>query len=329
MDKWVTGEVLRDADNIVNIKDRPKLTIPQQIAYMRDAKGIKFTIVNEEEAEAFLRESNYYFKLKAFDKNYSVYKSGENKDKYFNLEFAYLKELSTIDMHLREIIRSMSLDIEHFLKVRLLNDVAEDEEEDGYGIVEEFFACNTTVLDDIRNKALNSYCEDLIKKYVNKFPVWAIVEVLSFGDIINLCDVYYGRREKPPINTGNFRTVKFLRNAASHNNCLINNLGDNTKKGFRVNREVSTYISTIDGIKATAQEKKMGNRFIHDFLVMLYCFDSIVSSDGIKKHQMQKLKDLMDNRIPLHKDYFSDNALIISSYLFMKKVVDKFAEKCI
>ena len=86
MDKWVTGEVLRDADNIVNIKDRPKLTIPQQIAYMRDAKGIKFTIVNEEEAEAFLRESNYYFKLKAFEKNYSVYKSGENKDKYFNLE---------------------------------------------------------------------------------------------------------------------------------------------------------------------------------------------------------------------------------------------------
>ena len=29
------------------------------------------------------------------------------------------------------------------------------------------------------------------------------------------------------------------------------------------------------------------------------------------------------------RDYFSDNALIISSYLFMKKVVDKFAEKCI
>lgn len=73
----------------------------------------------------------------------------------------------------------------------------------------------------------------------------------------------------------------------------------------------------------------MGNRFIHDFSVMLYCFDSIVSSDSVKKYQMLKLKDLMDNRIPLHKEYFANNTMLTSSYLFVKKVVDKFAEKSI
>lgn len=217
----------------------------------------------------------------------------------------------------------------HFLKVRLLNDVAEDEEEDGYSLVEEFFVTNTTVQDEIRNKAAYSYCEDLVKKHIDRLSVWTIVEVLSFGDFLNLCDVYYRKKEKPPIVVGNFKIVKFLRNAASHNNCLINNLKDTTGNGFKLNRETSAYIATIAGISARTQNKKMGNRFIHDFSVMLYCFDSIVSSDSVKKYQMLKLKDLMDNRIPLHKEYFANNTMLTSSYLFVKKVVDKFAEKSI
>ncbi len=329
MDKWRTGEILQDPMNITDRKPRPKLTIPEQIAYMRDIKGIRFEIVDELEAEAFLRESNYYFKLKAFEKNYSKNASGENKGKYYKLEFAYLKELSTIDMHLREIIRSMSLDIEHFLKVRLLNDIAEDKDEDGYSIVESFLQAQPHVSESIQAKAENSYCEDLIRKYSQRFAVWTIVEVLSFGDFLNLCDLYYSGKTNSAIKVGNYRIVKFLRNAAAHNNCLINNLTDNTGTGFKQNREANAFVSTIDGISANVRNKKMGNRFIHDFVVMLYCFNSIVSSEKVKQHQMEKLKNLVDNRIPLHKDYFSDNMLLCSNYEFVKKVVDKFAEMCI
>lgn len=67
----------------------------------------------------------------------------------------------------------------------------------------------------------------------------------------------------------------------------------------------------------------------HKYYKTVYCFDSIVSSDSVKKYQMLKLKDLMDNRIPLHKEYFANNTMLTSSYLFVKKVVDKFAEKSI
>ena len=42
---------------------------------------------------------------------------------YISLDFAYLKELSTLDMYLREIILKMTIDIEHFLKVKMLNDL--------------------------------------------------------------------------------------------------------------------------------------------------------------------------------------------------------------
>ena len=70
------------------VKNEPKLTIPEQIRYMRDERGIAFNIVTEEEAAHFLREHNYFYKLKSYAKNYTKNTAGENKGKYSDLEFA-------------------------------------------------------------------------------------------------------------------------------------------------------------------------------------------------------------------------------------------------
>jgi hypothetical protein len=66
-----------------------KLTIDEQIDYMKNKSGIKFNIVSEEEAKNFLTKNTYYFKIKAYAKNYEKYQEGENAGKYINLEFAY------------------------------------------------------------------------------------------------------------------------------------------------------------------------------------------------------------------------------------------------
>lgn len=56
------------------------------------------------------------------------------------MDFAYLQELSTLDMYLREIVLNFTLDIEHFLKVHLLKNISDNKDEDGYAIVEEFLS---------------------------------------------------------------------------------------------------------------------------------------------------------------------------------------------
>lgn len=63
--------------------NRPKLTIEDQVAYMKN-KGITFDHCSEKDAVRFLQESTYFFKVKAFDKNYIAHpKTGH----YYNLDF--------------------------------------------------------------------------------------------------------------------------------------------------------------------------------------------------------------------------------------------------
>lgn len=316
-------------------KSRPKLDLVGQIAYMRDKQGIQFNIVNEEQALVFLSESNYYFKIKSFEKNYSKYSTSEKTvalglaGKYCNLEFAYLQELSTLDMYLREQVLTLSLSIEHFLRVRLMHDISENQVEDGYEIVEKFLSNHPQVSTYIEQKKNNSYCEELINKYHERFPVWVLVEILSFGDLINFADLYYSRYPSKEVKIGNLRIVKFLRNAAAHNNCLINNLSDISGASFKQNKDANLYISSIKGIGSKTKIKKMGNRTMHDMVVLICTFLSIVTSERTKHYQMQAFQALLENRFTYHKDYFSSNALLQTNYDFLKKVVDKAVEDCI
>lgn len=58
-------------------ENKYKLNTDEQIQYMQN-QGIKFNFISKEKAKKFLSESNYFFKLKAFAKNY-------DKDKKVNI----------------------------------------------------------------------------------------------------------------------------------------------------------------------------------------------------------------------------------------------------
>ena len=302
---------------------KEKLNIIEQINHMKE-NGIKFNIISEEEATEILSTTTYYFKLKAYCKNYSLYHSGENVGKYFELEFAYLRELSILDALLRKEIIKISLDIEHYLKVRLLNDFALNEKENGYTIVKDFLNYNPELLDNIIFKGSHSTCADLVNKYKDDFAIWNIVEVLSFGDFIEFYKLYYARYSGELNIENMLLPVKFLRNAAAHNNCLINNLGG-TFASIEPNKKVLGIVSSIPNIPQKTREKKMKNPIVHDFVVMLYVFNTVVTSQQTKRYVMESLKILFSDRFLKHKEYFSQNALLVSHYEFAKKIIDFFA----
>lgn len=307
----------------MRVKERkPKLDYVGQIEHMKK-KGIQFNIMNEDEALRFLTYNNYYFKLKSYAKNYDKWFSGEYAGEYKNLEFAYLVELSTLDMELRYLILKMCLDIEHFLKIDLIRDVNENADEDGYHIVEYLFKCYPDIKDELEQKKTKSSCKDVIEKYIEDPAVWNIVEVISFGQFMMLYDLYY--RE---YSLRNYRAylgcIKFIRNAAAHNNCLLNSIKKPYSVDFSKSKKVTSEIAKIDGVKKSIAQRMFCNPVVHDFIALICAYDKIITSVPVKKHRYQELDELLNQRFVRHKEYFDSNRYILETYDFVKIIVDNY-----
>lgn len=309
---------LSNCRTLDNPKKRPILTSTELIEHMK-AKGIKFTIINETDAKHFLEDHNYFFKLSSYRKNYMKYQKGEKKDTYLDLEFAYLKDLSIIDMHLRHLLLELSLDIEHAIKLTIIRDIETNPHEDGYKIVSKFIEENNYQF----NYSRSNYCQDLVQKYKDiECPIWAFCEVLSFGELTRLYDLYARSYEgRLPLKPLFIYAVRNIRNAVAHNNCLINDL---TSKNKYPNNEISNIVSNIPGISENLRRSKLKHYFLHDFVALIYAYSILVKSEGLKKHQYQRIKRLFYIRMQENKHYYTSNNTIKSSFKFCHLIIKNF-----
>lgn len=313
---------------------KSKYSVDEQLKNLED-KNVQFNIISKEEAREYLQCNTYYFKLKSYEKSFEY---NVSKNQYINLEFAYLVELAKLDMYLRELIIRISLHTEHFLKVKLMDDLTKNEKEDGYHIVRELFSKYPFMVDHINQKKYNSACADLIHKYENNWAAWTLIEVLSFGDFIKLYELYYSLypEQVNEVVSDLIWPLKFIRNASAHNNCLLNTLRkpyvythlyDKKRKTIIVNKRLSSMLSSIRTITKKNRKKKMSNPVIHDFVASLFLFDEICTSQVFKKKIFTELKEFMEGRLIKNKDYFSNDCVLTSIYGFVKNIVDYLYER--
>lgn len=320
---------------------KPMMTSQELVDKMKNEKGIKFEYMSEKDAIIFLSERNNYFRIASYRKNYDKHISGVNAGKYIDLDFAYLSELATIDMHLRLIIINMCLDIEHCLKVKLLSAITANLAEDGYDIVKVFLIKNPFVLRDIYHKRKSTYVEELIRYYFNfneisddnqldyiskddiNCPVWAFMEIIGFGEFLRFYDFYYSEYpdKNNKITNGTLNAVKSLRNACAHNNCIIYNL---RKSGTHPTREVTQFVSNIKNISNEERRSKLKIRPVFEITALICLYDK-VAFDTVKSHRFQELSNLVNVRMVRNKDYFKNHQMICSVYNFLKKIVDFLA----
>lgn len=317
-------------------KYKPLMTSSEIINHM-EKKGIKFDIMSREESLLFLLQNNNYFKLTSYRKNFPKFQEGEKKGCYVDLDFAYLKDLSLIDMHLRHLLLKMTLDIEHYIKVNLLTHMESNKDEDGYKTVAGFIESNyidghNSIVTDIVKNSGNPYCGELLHKYqINKssktiegFPVWAFVEVISFGKLKDFYRYYYSRYGiKDKYDVGFLlTTVNQLRNAVAHNNCLINNLYPSYPECVpyhKPNFYVMKFLSKA-GINMETRSNKMKNPRLRQIASTIYVFDVIVTSDKIKKSRYSELNKLVEDRMNYKNQYYQKNEMIMSAFDFIRKI---------
>ena len=133
----------------------PIMSARAQVSYLRDEKNVSFELMGEEDAVAFLEERSFFFKLKAFAKDFEKYscKPGE-KGRYVNLDFGHLVELSKLDKALRSLVLDLALDIEHYLKVRI-NAAAMHAGADPFEVVGTFLESSAASVVSEQTKALD------------------------------------------------------------------------------------------------------------------------------------------------------------------------------
>lgn len=312
---------------------KQKKSVDEILDHM-ESKGITFNIISRDSAKYFLQHNNYYFKLAAYRANYVKGQRGPKTGKYLNLDFAYLKELSTIDMHLRYLILQMCLDIEHHVKIMLIRDIENNPKENGYHIVDCFDPTKEKRVKILKH-AKNSYSYDLIYKYGDflNYPVWALCEVIDFG---TLCFLYKQYKEEYPERTNLpkhslLNPIRNLRNAAAHSNCLIYKL--RVPKNLKSSQKRIT-ISDINKIIAAAPtiNRSMRSQYlnilpIHDFAVLLYWYSSYVESKALLHQRKLELYKLFLHRMKEHANYFETNQYIQNAFLFCTRLVIHFFGK--
>ena len=326
-----------------NKVDKPKMSSSQLIYQKCAEKGITFKYISQKQAISYIQEKNNFLRMMSYRKNYRKHEVGKgNSDHYINLDFAYLYELSIIDMHLRNIVSRMCSDIEHSLKVSLVAAIEKDINQDGYTIVENYINSMSSVrrkgfLDNLVRKSFSAYTGLLMKKNFkienpqerrcittlayDDCPAWVFVEILTFGEFIDFLNYCADLNLVATIDNKILRQTKSLRNACAHNNCLLVDL--KPQLGNAAPRKIFDEILQIEEISKKQRTKKLRNRFLAEFTSLIYTYSKVVDVP-VKTHRVRELNEFLTGRMLEKKAFFLKNEILTSAYDFVVKIVNHF-----
>lgn len=333
----ITSEEAYKKELFERAKNKDKFSVQEQIDYMK-YKGIKFDFVSEENAKGFLSNNTYYYKATAFRKNFQ-----KVNDEYVNLDFGGLNEIATIDMYLRYTSIQITLDIEHALKARLVNIITADHTEDGYSIIQEFddYLKNKLIETKenfkpykykkiaksimLRSNQEDSYHFEMFEKRKDNPPIWVLIELMSYGELIRFIEFYY---EKDKFNKKRFELAYILlkytsnyRNAAAHSRPLLLNI---TNMGELVPNELVTKYSSESNIDKLVRKERLSNKKIHDFVCILILHHTYIESEAMRKNRKKQLEWLV-TRTLLRKEYFNNDLDMRVIQDVFSKIVDNYS----
>lgn len=284
----------------VIVSRKEKMTTDELLEHMK-SKGIAFEICDEPSAKKYLRTKNDYFRVTAFRKLFQKHEGGERDGRYIDLDFGYLQQLSYVDQSLRSLLRMMSLDVEHYQKVMILDRITEDANEDGYSIVVDYKKnLPEKSLDYLKNeieaRKNDIYCGDIIKSYKDEMPVWAFFEVTSFGTFVNFCKFCSQRWGDERLLDIHYmlKKAKSLRNAASHGACIMNGFAEDGNRCDDLPKQIQNSEMWLKLSKSKRRRWK-GNPRMREIITLFYLFSISVGEGEAKNKCRNELKSFYGN----------------------------------
>lgn len=314
------------------------MKVSEMVPYLKK-KNIRFELISEEEAEKYLRDNNNYYNITAYKHNFERYMvNGVFVNRYIDLDFAYLKDLAIIDHRVRLLFFKMIIDIEHYLKMRILNLIENIDIEDGYRSVNLYLDKDFNdekfpkkVHNSIFKKVGSEYYQKIFSKYdidkdkkLENIPIWEFLEIITFGELVNFYDFFSKKynltKERKDIFI--LREIVKLRNAVAHNSCVLCDI-DKKDNNYAPDFKIVEYLNSC-GIGKETRDNKLSNSRIRQTTYTLYMFNEIITSNGVRKNVIDDINKLFYERIILHKEYYNNNELLKSIYTYFDKIIKKY-----
>lgn len=275
---------------------KPLLTVGQQIAHLK-SKGMTFCLCTEGEAAEYLRTKCQFFRIYAYRRSFPKRVGGRLDGQYANLDFGQLRLLSQIDRMLRDALLPMTLDVEHYAKVRLLA-AAEDAGEDGHAVMRDYFASVSKRQRDylkaefFRRKA-SPYSGDLVRRYGDDMPIWVFLEVMSFGAFLGLLKYCAERWNSKGLLKLHYqlRLSKEVRNGSAHGACFLNDLSERKDTGLRAPTDVVIDIVRC-GIPKRLRVKWLRSPRMMQICTLICLYNRTVPDGTAKSERTSYLKKL-------------------------------------
>lgn len=315
-----------------SVHTRTMLSVSQQIERLKE-KGVTFDHYGEERAAGYLRDGNNYLRAQSYRVLYPRQSEGPDVGAYINLDFADLVSLSSLDRQLRETFLAMSIDVEHFAKMKLLR-LMEDKGEDGYSMLDDFYAslnhAGRNAIQgsfNMRSRADEGhdvYVGDLIAHTRQDMPVWVFLEVIDFGLFLTFYKFCAERWDDGTMLQEHYalKSVKALRNATAHNHCIVNGFVQSAEAAGYSTPEVITNALNEAGMGRTkARRAKLSNLRMAQIAATLWCVNSFCTREStVRRHaeRMRWLRDAYEGNI----DRYALNSSLVSFFDFLWKLVD-------
>lgn len=174
----------------------------------------------------------------------------------------------------------------------------------------------------IAGMAGSPYSGALVKKYSDgPIPLWTLLELVSFGPLTKLYRHCFGKagtiddpeeREMFSVYRGLLRCTQQLRNAAAHNDCLLNGLASHEKKSGAYPK-IRKALAEDYGMDSDVVAQVGSVRIAMDLAAVLICYDAYVPRGGSRTRAGLALSAARD-RFAEHAPWF-DKTYAVKSFL--------------
>lgn len=324
---WGLNDGAHEARNL-----KPMLTPEEQVELLK-AKGVTFERCDEAKATEALARRGTFLHLTACRRLFQRFADGPDEGRYVGLDFADLLDMDELDAALRRTFLLVSQDVERLAKTAIITRVSESENEDGYGIVADFMESQEPryrgyIVRDLRLRRSEEsegdvYSGRIIDHYGEAMPVWAFLEVVTFGTLLAFylfCSMRWDdnlMREEHYILKG----VKTVRNCCSHGSCILNGMDRSYESDYALSSVIYNWLKEKGVPNSKTRRTKLKNRRVQQLLEVLVMFDRLGGStlcadtDAMLKRLKGRLLDACDG-------YGEQNGFV--SYLrFLANLIDK------